>query len=143
VRLSGETDIKINDRAMGLLVLKLGLSTRYLRQQLTSQGVRVSVSDGCVEGLVRNANKAVLHTRRTDEPYFLCLRRRLDSRARFILLWTTTDERFECEDWGELVSIVRKYALPRPWKQGPKGPGDIDSQLSATPPHPTPGTILH
>jgi len=108
--------MRLVDCALGPLVLRLRIARRYLRSELASQGVAISISDGCLEDLVQNANETTLRTQRTDGSDLACLHRHLSSRARFVLLWTTTDERFDRDIWAELISIAQKHALPRPRK---------------------------
>lgn len=55
-------------------------------------------------------------TRTSGEPYLECLQRQIDSRARFVQLWTGTDEKFDRPEWEKLVALARRFALPRPWK---------------------------
>jgi len=86
---------------------------RYWNQQLSAHGVRIPLSDACSEAFVRNGHEAVARTRRPDETYSSCLHRHLEARARFILLWTSSDERFEAERWSELVALAQKYAPGR------------------------------
>ena len=70
------------------MVPKLTAGTRYLREQLSAYGVKVSLSEGCLQNFVCHASEAVVRTQRRGESYISCLRRHLDARARFILLWT-------------------------------------------------------
>jgi len=111
--------MKLIDSAIGSVVPRLGIGARWLREQLAALGVTVPLSNGCIEEFVRNANDAVARTRTPGEPYMSCLRRQIEARARFIQLWTTTDEKFERAEWGELVEIAQRFALPRPWKLAP------------------------
>ena len=39
----------------------------------------------------------------------------METLARFIQEWTRSDEKVDRSQWGELVAIAQKYALPRPW----------------------------
>jgi Protein of unknown function (DUF3562) len=90
--------------------------TRLLRDELIAEGVSVWLSAGCLEEFATIASTAAARTRQADEPYMWCLRREIVTRARFVREWTSSDKSFEQTQWGELVSVARKYALPRPWK---------------------------
>ena len=103
----------IADDAMRAPGPELRAGERYFNQQLIAHGVRIPLSGECVEAFVSNAHEAVARTRRPDETYSSCLHRHLEARARFIFLWTGTDERFEDERWLELVAIAQKYAPAR------------------------------
>jgi hypothetical protein len=101
----------------------LGIGTYHLRVQLGAQGVKLSLREECIEDFVCDASEAVARTRKTGEPYLSCLRRHIDARVRFILLWTHTDERFDRAEWKDLVAIAQKNALPRPWRGLPEPVG--------------------
>jgi hypothetical protein len=90
--------------------------TRMLRDELIAEGVSVWLSAGCLEEFATIASTAAARTRQADEPYMWCLQREIVTRARFVREWTSSDKSFEQTQWGELVSVARKYALPRPWK---------------------------
>ncbi len=92
-------------------------ATRMLKEQLTAEGVSVWVSAGCLGEFAKIASVAAARRRRADEPYRPCLRREIVILARFIREWTRSDRPFDQTQWGELVSVARKYALPRPWRQ--------------------------
>ena len=114
------------DSALGRFVPRVRVGTQYLKEQLSTLGVTVRVSDGCLEELVRDAIAAVAKAGKTEEPYLTCLRRELDSRAQFIFSWTGSDGAFEAEQYRDLVAIARRYALPRPWKgTGPASPSQL------------------
>lgn len=91
-------------------------ATRMLKEQLSAEGVNVWVSAGCLAELARIAGAAAARTRQADEPYGSSLRREIVTHARFIREWTSSDKKFDQTQWGELVSIARKYALPRSWR---------------------------
>lgn len=80
----------------------LGIGRHHLRVQLSAQGVKLSLCEECVEDFICDASAAVARTRKIGEPYLACLRRHIDARVRFILLWTHTDEKFDmlCHDRG-------------------------------------------
>jgi hypothetical protein len=91
-------------------------ATRMLKEQLSAEGVSVWLSAGCLAELARIASAAAARTRQADEPYESCLRREILTHARFIREWTSSDKKFDRTQWSELVSIARKYALPRSWR---------------------------
>jgi hypothetical protein len=94
-------------------VPKLTAGTRYLKEQLSAYGVKVLLSEGCLKDFVLNASAAVAQTLQPGETYIACLCRHLDARARFILLWTSSDEAYDREAWGDLVAMAQKHAVPR------------------------------
>jgi hypothetical protein len=120
-RLSPREVVTILDYAMGSLAARLRVGKRYLKDQLSTQGVNVPLSEGCLEEFVRNSREAVTRTRKPGEPYLSCLRRHLEARARFVFLWTGSDERFDRDAWDELIAIAQKYALPR-WRKPVSNP---------------------
>lgn len=104
------------DATIATLAPRTGVGERWLRECLGAVGVTVPLSEGCLRELAEDAHEAVRRTRTPHEPYLDCLRRHIEARARFVLLWTSTDEPFDRPEWAELVALARKYALPRPWK---------------------------
>lgn len=98
-------------------VPKLAAGVRHLKDQLSTCGAKVLLSEGCLKDFVLNALEAVVRTQQAGESYISCLCRHLDARARFILLWTRTDERYDRPVWGDLVAMAQKHALPRAWSQ--------------------------
>lgn len=104
------------DVAIHYLVPKFTNATSMLREQLTAEGVSVWLSPGCLEEFSSIAKVAAARTRQADEPYTPCLRREIVARAQFIRQWTNSDGNFDLTESGELVSVARKYALPRPWR---------------------------
>jgi hypothetical protein len=108
--------MKLLDSAIDSLVPKFTNSTRMLKDQLSAEGVSVWVSAGCLAEFARIASAAAARTRQADEPYRSCLRREIATHSRFIQDWTSSDKRFDQFQCGELVSIARKYALPRAWR---------------------------
>lgn len=108
--------MKLLDSAIDSFVPRFTNATRMLKEQLSAEGVSVWVSAGCLAEFARIASVAAARTRQTDEPYGSCLRREIVTRSRFIREWTSSDKKFDQTQWGELVSIARRYALPRSWK---------------------------
>jgi hypothetical protein len=95
---------------------KFTSAKRMLKKQLSAEGVSVWVSGGCLAEFARIASAAAARIRQANEPYRSCLQREIVTRSRFIREWTSSDQKFDEAQWGELVSIARKYALPRPWR---------------------------
>jgi hypothetical protein len=94
-------------------VPKLTAGARYLQEQLNAYGVKVLLSEPCLKDFVRNATEAVAQTLKPSESYIACLCRHLDARARFILLWTSSDEFYDRAVWRDLVALAQTHALPR------------------------------
>jgi hypothetical protein len=108
--------------------------TRWLREQLRELGVKAPLSPGCLDEFVASAAKEALLARSSGETYAASLRKQLEARARFVHLWTTTDDKMtqpECDrnaveeiprstngaTWGsEWIAIARRHLLPRSWK---------------------------
>lgn len=111
-----ENSMKLLDSAIDFFVPKFTSATRMLKEQLSAEGVSVRVSTGCLAEFARIASAAAARTRQADEPYGACLRREIVTPCRFIREWTSSDKTFDRTEWGEFVSIARKYALPRPWR---------------------------
>jgi len=108
--------MKLLDSAIDFFVPKFTSATRMLKEQLSAEGVSVRVSAGCLAEFARIASAAAARTRQADEPYGACLRREIVTPCRFIREWTSSDKTFDPTEWGEFVSIARKYALPRLWR---------------------------
>jgi hypothetical protein len=88
---------------------------RWLREQLRDLGVTAPLSPGCLDEFVANAAKDAATTRSSDETYAASLRRQLETRARFIHRWTTSDDKLTQPEWSEWSAIARKHLLPRSW----------------------------
>lgn len=95
-------------------VPKLAAATRYLKEQLSASGCEILPSEECAKDFALDAIEVTGRTQGQGESYIACVRRHLDERARFIILWTSTDETFDQAVWRDLVEIARKHALPRP-----------------------------
>jgi hypothetical protein len=89
---------------------------RWLREQLHDIGVTAPLSPGCLNEFVLNAAKAASLDRSSGETYAASLRKQLDARARFIHLWTTSDDKLMQPQWSEWIPIARKHLLPRSWR---------------------------
>jgi hypothetical protein len=111
---SGESTKRLSS-AIEYFVPKFTNATRMLKEQLAAEGVNVWVSPGCLKEIAEIASVAADRTRQAGEPYDSCLRREIVTRARFIREWTRSDKKFDQTQWRELVSVARKYALPRSW----------------------------
>lgn len=104
----------------GSRVPKLTAAIRHLREQLSACDVKVPLSEGCLKDFVLNAMEAVVRTQKLGESYISCLCRQLDARARFIFLWTSSDEPYDRAVWGDLVAMAQTHALPRVWSGADK-----------------------
>ena len=98
-----------------------GTGLRWLREELDQANVRIRLTDGCLEELVRNADEAAGRSgvNLESSSYVERFRKEIAARASFIQRWTGSDEKMtagEEETLQELVRIARKYALPRRWK---------------------------
>ena len=105
------------DSMVRLAVRAQGTGLRWLREELGAANVRIRLTDGCLEELVRHADAAA--ARSSEGSYVERFRQELALRANFIQRWTGSDEKMTLQDeetLQELVRIARKYALPRRWK---------------------------
>ena len=97
-----------------------GTGLRWLREELDAANVKIRLTDGCLEELVRNADQAVTRSgTHLRQSYVEQFRKELAVRANFIQRWTGSDEKMTLQDeetLQELVRIARAYALPRRWK---------------------------
>ena len=107
--------MKLLDSWIDALLARFGNATRVLKEQLEAQGVRVWLSSGCLAEFAEIARAAAVRERQADESYVASLRREMQTLTRFIQKWTGSDEKFDLSQWGELVAIAQKYAVPRPW----------------------------
>jgi hypothetical protein len=103
------------------IMLSQGAGTRWLRDELDALKVKIPLSDGCVEALVREADLAAWQARAAvspRRPYRTLLREQLTVQAALVQRWTCSDEKLDPQDeiGQAFVRIARKYALPRPWK---------------------------
>lgn len=88
---------------------------RLLREELRALGVTAPLSPSCLDEWVMSADQAAEATRSTDETYAASLKKQLQSRARFVHRWTTTDAALEQSEPSEWVAIAHKHLLPRSW----------------------------
>lgn len=114
--------MKLLDYTVRMFVPNFGIGPRWLKDQLDAAGVKVPLSEGCVEELANDAEIAAWRLTTSAHgasmTYLRCLRSELARRAAFIRRWTASDEKFDMTEEmnAALVRIARKYALPRPWK---------------------------
>lgn len=93
-------------------VPKLAAGKRYLKEQLNAGGMMVPLSEGCLEAFVLDAIHAAARTQEEGESYILSLRRHLEERAQFILLWTGSEAATYETTWRHLADIAREHGLP-------------------------------
>jgi hypothetical protein len=89
---------------------------RWLKEQLRELGVTAPLSPSCLNDFVASAAKAAPLAQGSDETYAASLRRQLEAEARFIHLWTSTDDKLSQPEWSEWIAIARRHLLPRSWK---------------------------
>jgi hypothetical protein len=89
---------------------------RWLKEQLRELGVTAPMSPGCLGDFVASAAKAAPLAQGSDETYAASLRRQLEAQARFIHLWTNSDDKLSQPEWSEWIAIARRHLLPRSWK---------------------------
>ncbi len=109
------------DSSTRVLVLMQGKGLRWLREELRALQVRIPLTEGCLRELFRAADAAARQGADADRTsYVQRLRQQLAACARFVHLWTDSDDRIgpaqDGESLQELVRIARSYSLPRPWK---------------------------
>jgi hypothetical protein len=102
--------------AEGAAVPKLAAAARYLREQLSASGIEILPAEECLTELALDAIEAAGRTQEQGESYIACVRRHLDERARFVVLWMSTDTACDQALWRDLVAIARKHAVPRSWR---------------------------
>jgi hypothetical protein len=89
---------------------------RWLKEQLRELGVTAPLSPSCLRDFVACAAKAAPLAQGSDETYAASLRRQLEAEARFIHLWTNSDDKLSQPEWSEWIAIARRHLLPRSWK---------------------------
>jgi hypothetical protein len=113
--------MKLLDSGIRVFTLAQGTGVRWLKEELSSLSVKIPLSEGCLEELVRDADGAAWQAvaAATGETSYLTeLRGQLRGQATFVRRWTGTDDKIAADDASAqaFVRIARKYALPRPWK---------------------------
>jgi hypothetical protein len=104
-------------------VPKLAAGTRYLKEQLATGGAKVLPSQDCLKDFVLDAIAATARSQEQGESYIACLRRHLESRARFILLWLSSEAAIREAAWQDLIGIARKHRLARAQSSAGKSAG--------------------
>jgi hypothetical protein len=103
-----------------VLLIAQGTAARWLRDELKSLKVRIRLTEGCIDELAREADRAARRAGGAHDgaSYVELLREHLIVQANWVRRWTTTDEKVPADDpiAQAFVRIARKYALPRPWK---------------------------
>jgi hypothetical protein len=110
--------MKLVDCTIRYAIPALGISTRWLREELETRGVRTPLTEACLKELVMDAEADAKLEARGGEatgPYAAFLRSHVAARAEFLRQWTLSDDRIP-PGRERLVRIARKFALPRPWK---------------------------
>jgi hypothetical protein len=113
--------MKLLDSGIRVFTLAQGTGVRWLKEELSSLSVKIPLSEGCFEELVRDADNAAWQTVATstgETSYLTQLRQQLREQATLVQRWTGTDDKIAADDASAqaFVRIARKYALPRPWK---------------------------
>jgi len=106
------------DSTVRYAIPALGISNRWLKEELEARGVKTPLVEGCVKELVMDAEadaKVGKDGGETSPSYASHLRSQLAARAEFLRQWTLSDDRIGPGS-ERLVRIARKFALPRPWK---------------------------
>lgn len=88
---------------------------RWFREQLRELGVTAPLSPGCLDEFIMDAARAAQLVPAADRTYATALRQQVQIRARFVHVWTTTDETLAKAELSEFVAIARKHLLPRAW----------------------------
>ncbi len=113
--------MRLIDSTIRRCVPGVWVGRRWLKERLSELGVRIPLSEGCLNELVNDAEAATrrrLSAAGGGRRYLDILREEIVARAEFVHRWTCTDDRIDPDaaDMGPLVRIARNYALPRPWK---------------------------
>jgi hypothetical protein len=116
------------DSTIRYAIPMLGVTVRWLKEELREHGVTVHLTEPCLRELAADAEAAVelkFADRRADPlahertgSYLEQLRAELAERAEFVRAWTQSDDAVETNShFAEpLVRIARKFALPRAWR---------------------------
>jgi hypothetical protein len=109
------------DSGIRVFTLAQGTGVRWLKEELSSLSVKIPLTEGCLEELVRDADSTASQTVATstvETSYLTQLRQQLRGQATLVQSWTGTDDKIAADDANAqaFVRIARKYALPRPWK---------------------------
>ena len=104
-------------------VPKFAAGTRYLKERLATGGAKVLPSQDCLKDFVLDAIIATARIKEQGESYIACLRRLLESRARFILLWLSSEAAIREAAWQDLIGIAHKHRLVRARSSAGKSAG--------------------
>ena len=104
-----------------MFILTPGMAVRWLEADLNAANVEISLSEGCLDELVREADIVAQQAALASDgemPYLTSLREQLTQQAALVARWTQSDDKIAAEGKsGEaFVKIARRYGLPRPWK---------------------------
>jgi hypothetical protein len=102
----------------------LGVTVRWLREELRAKEVSVHLTEPCLRELAADAEVAAELSFVNGRPgetagsYVDRLRAELADRAEFVRAWTQSDDDAETNALftEPLVQIARKFALPRAWR---------------------------
>jgi hypothetical protein len=113
--------MKLLDSGIRVLTLVQGTGARWLKEELSSLSVKIPLTEGCLDEMVRDADGAAwqaVATATGEMSYLTELRQELRNQATLVQRWTGTDDKIAADDASAqaFVRIARKYALPRPWK---------------------------
>jgi hypothetical protein len=113
--------MKLLDSGIRVFTLAQGTGVRWLKEELNARNVKIPLTEGCLEELVREADSGAwlaIAAASGDTSYLTLLRQELEQQATFVQRWTGSDEKFATDDGiaQTFVRIARNYALPRPWK---------------------------
>jgi hypothetical protein len=113
--------MKLLDSGIRVLTIVQGTGARWLKEELGALSVKIPLTEGCLEEMVRDADGAAwqaVAAASGETSYLTELRQQLRNQATFVQQWTGTDDKIAADDANAqaFVRIARKYALPRPWK---------------------------
>ena len=118
--MQGKAFMKLLETGIRVFTHAQGTAVRWLKEELAALNVKTPLSDGCLEEFARDADSAAWNVLAGSEngSYLTELRQQVQEQARFVKLWTGTDDKIPADDQSAqaFVRIARKYALPRPWK---------------------------
>jgi hypothetical protein len=112
-----EVAMKLVNSVMRLTAPSLGTGVRWLKDELRVRGITVPLTESSLREFVSHA-ESMVREEQSNEPYTARLRERIVNHAEFLQAWTSSDDRIDLTVPGNdaLVSLARKYALPRPWR---------------------------
>jgi len=126
--------MKLLDATLQYAIPTFGVAERWLKEELSSHGITVPVTDAFIRDLAADADAAARSEHSEEvppQPYSVRLHRELSARAEFVRAWTMSDaDGAVAVHSDDLVRIARKHALPRAWK--------LSDPVAAPSLHPTP-----